>query len=102
MNIDEIIKGLEFCSSDPCGCSEECPYWDKCKGVFFNYLVKDAIKCINTLKNESVIELVLKGFIKELINKVERIEHSASNTYYSIVYLDDIYELAKKYGIKLD
>lgn len=50
----------------------------------------------------TVVELALKAFINELISNSRQIMHSASNTYYSVVYLDDIYELANKYGIELD
>lgn len=50
----------------------------------------------------NVVELAIKGFIEELLKKKNIEYHSASNTNYWVVYVDDILELANKYGIELE
>lgn len=47
------------------------------------------------------VELALKGFINELLEQKHIVYHSASNSSYWAVHIDDILELAEKYNIRL-
>lgn len=50
----------------------------------------------------TVTELALKGFISELLKQADWIELSASARSFQIVYVDDIKELAEKYGMEME
>ena len=50
----------------------------------------------------NTFDLALKAFINELLKQAQWIEHSASNSYFQVVYVDDIKELAQKYGVEIE